>query len=270
MSLSQALTAVGLTRPTSRRGFCPACRGWDSGTAVQPGRAESEISPPALTALALLGLAAVAWASMIWQSRSTAGMAMGPGSLESFAAAWVVMMAAMMLPSAMPLVLEFAGNSQGRRGWQAATGVLGLTYLSLWLAFGLICYAVRIAFPMSGPGQSLVGGVALVLAGLYGLTPIKCASEARCREACALHGPLPFNLMRSAVVVGAKYGLSCVGCSAALMVAMVMIGMSSLSWIVILSGVVLVYKLAPAPSTRQTWLLSAALGALGVVYGLMT
>jgi predicted metal-binding membrane protein len=197
-------------------------------------------------------------------------MAMGPGSLESFAASWVVMMAAMMLPSAMPLVLEFAGNSQGRRGWQAATGVLGLTYLSLWLAFGLICYAVRIAFPMSGPGQSLVGGVALVLAGLYGLTPIKRASEARCREACALHGPLPFNLMRSAVVVGAKYGLSCVGCSAALMVAMVMIGMSSLSWIVILSGVVLVYKLAPAPSTRQTWLLSAALGALGVVYGLMT
>jgi predicted metal-binding membrane protein len=270
MSLSQALSTVGLIRPTRRRGFCPACRGWDSGTAVQPGRAESEISPPALTVLAFLALAAVAWASMIWQSRSTAGMAMGPESLESFAASWVVMMAAMMLPSAMPLVLEFAGNSQGRRGWQAATGVLGLTYLSMWLAFGLICHVVRNAFPMSVPDQGLVGGVALVLAGLYGLSPIKRASEARCRELCALHGPLPFNLMRSAVAVGAKYGLSCVGCSAALMVAMVMIGMSSLSWIVILSGVVLVYKLAPAPSTRRTWLLSAALGALGVVYGLMT
>ena len=117
------------------------------------------------------------------------------------------------------------------------------------------------------PGQGLVGGVALVLGGLYGLTPIKRASEARCRELCALHGPLPFSLMRSAVVV-AKYGLSCVGCSAALMVAMVIISMSSLSWIVMLSGVVLVYKLGPAPSSRRTWLLSAALGALGVVYGL--
>jgi predicted metal-binding membrane protein len=270
MSLSQALSAVGLIRPTRRRGFCPACRGWDSGTADQPGRAETEISAPTLTALAFLALAAVAWASMIWQSRGAAEMEMGLGSLASFSASWVVMMAAMMLPSAMPLVLGFAGNSQGRRGWQAATGVLGLTYLSMWLAFGLIGYVVRNAFPMSLPGQGLVGGVALVLAGLYGLTPIKRASEARCREVCALHGPLPFNLMRSAVVVGAKYGLSCVGCSAALMVAMLIIGMSSLSWIVILSGVVLVYKLAPALSTRRTWLLSAAFGALGVVYGLLT
>jgi predicted metal-binding membrane protein len=270
MSLSQALSTVGLIRPTRRRGFCPACRGWDSGTAVQLGRAESEISPPALTALAFLALAAVAWAGTIWQWRGTAEMEMGLGSLESFAASWVVMMAAMMLPSAMPLVLEFARNSHGRRGWQAATGVLGLTYLSMWLAVGLICYVVRNAFPMAVPDQGLVGGVALVLAGLYGQTPIKRASEARCRELCALHGPLPFNLIRSAVVIGAKYGLSCVGCSAALMVAIVIIGMSSLSWIVILSGVVLVYKLAPAPSTQRTWLLSAALGALGVVYGLMT
>jgi hypothetical protein len=154
MSLSQALSTVGLIRPTRRRGFCPACRGWDSGTAVQPGRAESEISPPALTVLAFLALAAVAWASMIWQSRSTAGMAMGPESLESFAASWVVMMAAMMLPSAMPLVLEFAGNSQGRRGWQAATGVLGLTYLSMWLAFGLICHVVPMRFPCPCPTRA--------------------------------------------------------------------------------------------------------------------
>jgi hypothetical protein len=54
------------------------------------------------------------------------------------------------------------------------------------------------------------------------------------------------------------------------MVAMVIIGMSNLTWILILSGVVLVYKLAPAASTRRTLLLSAALGALGVVYALMT
>jgi predicted metal-binding membrane protein len=59
-----------------------------------------------------------------------------------------------------------------------------------------------------------------------------------------------------------------VGCSAALIVAMVIIGMSSLGWIVVVSGMVLVYKLAPAPSMRQTVLLSATLGALGVLYGL--
>jgi predicted metal-binding membrane protein len=223
-----------------------------------------------LTALVFLVVATVAWWLTIEQSRSMSGMAMDPGTLGSFAVSWVVMMAAMMLPTALPLVFEFARNAEGRRGWQAATGLLGLTYLSVWLAFGLICYVVRSALPMSLPNQGIVGLVALALAGLYALTPIKRASEARCRELCALHGFLPFNLMRSALVVGVKYGLSCVGCSAALMVAMVIIGMSNLTWILILSGVVLIYKLAPAASTRRTLLLSGALAVLGVVYALMT
>jgi predicted metal-binding membrane protein len=148
--------------------------------------------------------------------------------------------------------------------------VLGATYLSIWLAFGIACYLVRAVVPASWSDQRLVGAAALALAALYGVTPIKRASEARCRELCALHGPLPFNLMRSAMVVGVRYGLSCVGCSAALMVAMVVIGMANLGWIVVMSAVVLVYKLAPAPSTRRTLLLSTALVALGVIYGLMT
>ena len=269
MSLSQALSAAGLIRPTRRRGFCPACRGWATGTADQTGRAESEISPPALTALAFLISAAAAWALTIWQARSTDGMAMGLGSLEAFATGWVVMMAAMMLPSALPLVYDFARRSEGRRRWQAATGVLAATYLSIWLVFGIACYFVFRAFPVPQANQKLVGGLTLALAGLYALTPIKNASEARCRELCALHGPLPFNLVRSAMVVGARYALSCVGCSAGLMVAMVILGMSSLGWVVILAGLVLVYKLGPAPTMRRRWLFSAVLVALGVVYALM-
>jgi predicted metal-binding membrane protein len=266
MSLSQVLSAAGLIRPTRRRGFCPACRGWETGTADQPGRAEGEISPPALTALAFLILAAVAWALTIaW---STSGMAMGDGSLESFAISWVVMMAAMMLPSALPLVYEFARRSEGRRGWQTAAGVLAATYLSIWLAFGLAGYFVRNAIPVSRAYESLVGGLALALAGLYGLTQIKSASEARCRELCALHGPLPFNLVRSALVVGARYGLSCVGCSAGLMVAMVIIGMTNLGWVVILTGLILVYKLAPAPNVQLKLSTSVALVAMAVVYAL--
>jgi len=70
-----------------------------------------------------------------------------------------------------------------------------------------------IAKRRGSPGHP--AGVALVLAGIYGLTPIKRASQARCRELCALHGPLPFNLLRSAVTAGLRYGLSCAGCSAA-------------------------------------------------------
>src|SRR5262249_60387195 len=116
------------------------------------------------------------------------------------------------------------------------------------------CYVVLEAFPMPRASQGAVGGLVLALAGLYALTPIKNASEARCRELCSLHGPLPFNLVQSAMVVGARYALSCVGCSAGLMVAMVIIGMSNLGWVVVLAGLVLVYKVGPAPSVRPRWL----------------
>jgi predicted metal-binding membrane protein len=121
---------------------------------------------------------------------------------------------------------------------------------------------------MPWPNQGLVGGGVLVLAGLYALTPVKRASEAHCRELCALHGPLPANLMRSAVVAGARYGLSCLGCTAGLMVAMVLIGLSNLVWMVALAAVTLIYNLAPASTRGWTVGLSAALVALGVLYAL--
>ena len=103
-------------------------------------------------------------------------------------------------------------------------------------------------------------------AAIYGLTSVKRASEARCRELCALHRALPFNLVRSGVVVGARYGLSCLGCSAALMVATVLIGMSSLCWMALVGGFILVYKLAPPVVLRYQMLMSGAIAALGVVY----
>jgi predicted metal-binding membrane protein len=193
-------------------------------------------------------------------------MEMGLGPIDSFAATWVVMMAAMMLPSAIPVVLEFARIAEGRRRWPVATGVLAATYLGVWLVFGVVCYAVYTAARMPWPNQSVVVGLALALAGVYSLSPLKRASQARCRELCALHGPLPFNLMRSAAVAGMRYGLSCLGCSAALMVAMVLLGMSSLWWAVILGVVVLIYKFAPPLRLRYELLLSAALVALGIAY----
>jgi predicted metal-binding membrane protein len=260
MSHEQVLSAVGLIRTSRRRGFCPACR------LFQTGDAPREIAAPALIALASLIVAALAWVLTIAQPRSMDDMTLGLGSMGPFVAAWTVMMTAMMLPSATPLVFEFARNAEGRHGWQAATALLGVTYLGVWLAFGLVCYALYNTVGMPWPNQGLVGGAALVIAGLYALTPLKRAREAWCRELCALHGPLPFNLMRSAVVVGARYGFSCVGCSAGLMVAMVLIGTSNLVWMIVLAVVVLVYKVAPAPTPRSVVVLSVALVALGVLY----
>src|SRR5438552_10645184 len=265
MDGGRLLLAIGLIRQARLGGFCPACR-----MPMKALDARPELAKPMVAPLGVLAVAGIAWAAMVQQSRSMAGMDamdMGLGPIESFAATWVVMMAAMMLPSAVPVVLAFARTAERRRGWPVATGVLAVTYLGVWLMFGVVCYAIYTALTMPWPNQPMVVGLALALAGVYSLSPIKRASQARCRALCALHGPLPFNLMRSAAVVGARYGLSCLGCSAALMVAMVLIGMTSLWWGVILGIVVLIYKLAPPLRLRYELVLSAALVALGVAYG---
>ncbi len=266
MSLGALLSSVGLVRSARPRGFCPACRLLLNGDAP---RSSGELAVPALAVAATLVVAGVAWAFTVVQAGSMSDMGMGLGPWQSFTEAWIVMMAAMMLPSAIPLIFEFTRRSQGRRAWPVATALLAVTYLAVWLAFGLACYGVYIAIGMPWPNQSWVGGAALVLAGLYALTPIKRASQARCHELCALHGPLPFNLMRSAIIAGVRYGLSCTGCSAALMIAMVLIGMSNLLGAVVLAAVVLIDKLAPPLVWRHDIVLSLGVAAAGVAYAML-
>lgn len=263
-SFTKVLVAAGLIRPAKARGFCPACKGWVSGSSDTPPTAQSEIDPAALAALVVLVVAALAWVLTIEHSRSMSAMSLG--SLFTFSSTWLVMMAAMMLPSALPLVYEFARDSEGRRGWQIATAVLSLTYISVWLLFGILAYVVYRVVNMPWRDQPLIGGLALVLAALYAITPIKRTSEARCRELCALHSPLPFNLLPSAFVAGTRYGLSCMGCTAGLMVAAVIVGMTSLGWMIIISGLILVYKLAPPIEGKYILLISFVIAALGIVY----
>src|SRR5260221_14045203 len=130
MSVTEGLTAAGLIRPVRHGGVCPACKGWVSGTGVLTQSARREVDPAALTALVVLVVAALAWILTISQSGSMSAMdmGMGLGSFPSFATMWLVMMAAMMLPTVVPLVYEFAHNAEGRRGWQGAALAMGAAY----------------------------------------------------------------------------------------------------------------------------------------------
>jgi predicted metal-binding membrane protein len=256
--MAAVLSRLGLTESRRRPAVCPACL-------RMPVFGEERLSAPAVFTLAgVLVVSVLAWAFVAGQSSKGMDVSMMPWQV--FAGTWVLMMAAMMLPSAVPIVVTFARNSSRRQGWPAATAILVASYMCSWLAFGLTCYALYTAVRMPWPRQTLVGGALLVAAGLYALTPLKRASQARCRELCALHGPLPFNLYRSAALVGLKYGLSCIGCSGALMLAMVVIGMASLGWALVLAAIVLIYKFAPAPPMRQEILVSLAVVAAGIVY----
>lgn len=265
MAATQLLSTVGLIRPSKGGGFCPACR------ALQSGDTPRELAPPALIALAFVIVAVLAWGVTLARSSSMDAMEMGLGSIGPFVASWTVMMTAMMLPSATPLMFAFARNAEGRRGWQAATALVGVSYLGVWLAFGVVCYLLYNAIGMPWADQGVIGGAALVIAGLYAFTPVKRACEAWCRELRVLHGPLPFDVMRGALVAGVRYGLSCLGCSAAVMLAMVLIGLSNVVWMIALSAVMLISRLAPASMHR--WgqvVLSAGLVALGLLFALGT
>jgi predicted metal-binding membrane protein len=263
MNTGRLLLTLRLARPARRRGFCPACGLGVTGTAAAA--RGMEMAADGVTVAVVLTVAAVAWAVTAWQMLSS-GMTMGLGPVSSFATTWTVMMAAMMLPSAIPLGYRFAREAGGRRARPVALAVLALVYLAIWLAFGVACYLAYNALGMPWRNQALAGGVALGLAALYALTPLKRISQDRCREVCALHGPLPFNLVRAGALAGWRYGLSCLGCSAGLMVAMVVVGMSSLAWTVVLAALVLVYTFAPPMSWRLDLALAAVVATLGIAY----
>lgn len=206
----------------------------------------------------LLGLAAVGW--LVTDERMQ-GMDMGPGTDLGtpgfYVSAWVVMMAAMMFPSAAPMVLIFNRIQQGRRELGkgrrgAATGVFVAGYLLSWTAFGLAAYgllkllqSVSIdAFSWDRGGPYLAGGVIVAGAG-YQLTPLKDVCLSKCR------GPLAFVVghwrrgLRGALRMGVEHGAYCVGCCWALMAALFALGVMSAGWMVFVAALIASEKLLP-------------------------
>src|SRR5713101_5684893 len=135
----------------------------------------------------LLILAAASWAIVIWQSRTANGMGMGAAL---FLAIWVVMMIAMMFPTATPMILVFAQVQRDRRrgGWAfVPTWIFAGAYLLIWTLFGGLIYlganvsgvlAQQVPWLMMNTSR-IVGGI-VVLAGLYQLTPLKRVCLAKC------------------------------------------------------------------------------------------
>jgi predicted metal-binding membrane protein len=166
------------------------------------------------------------------------GVATELGSLTFFVGAWVAMMAAMMLPGAIPAALRIARSS----GRLEAVPVFAGSYLVVWTLVGLAAYAVY------QPHGTTAAGALTVAAGLYELTPLKRACRRRCRER-----------VRS----GLDFGLYCVGSSIGLMVMLLALGAMSVTWSCIVAAVVLVQKLL-APRAFVDVPVALAILALGL------
>ena len=199
---------------------------------------------PAIALAAALGLAAACWAAAAWQMNGMdMGVATRPGPFGLFAAAWVTMMAAMMLPGAAPAISRHAAARGTLRAALLFTGC----YLGVWALAGVAAYL------LDRPHGPLAAGLVVITAGGYELTAVKRHFRRRCREE-ARPGP------RS----GLDYGLRCLGSGVGLMAALVALDVMSLLWMAVLAAVCCAQKLLPAKAAVDIPLALALIG-LGLV-----
>jgi predicted metal-binding membrane protein len=216
--------------------------------------------PRAVILGALLVLAAVGWGLVIWQAGNDSSMSMstsmhGDGEMgldltmgmaaPLFLATWVAMMVAMMFPAAAPMILLFdrveRGKREAGRSYVPTLYFVG-AYLAIWTVFGVLAFALaggveRLATDADWiTGQwARIGGVLLIAAGLYQLTPLKDVCLSKCQS------PMSF-LMTSwrdgkvgAVQMGLLHGGYCVGCCWLLFVILLPLGVMNVAAMIVIA-----------------------------------
>ena len=167
---------------------------------------------------------------------------------------WVLMLAAMMLPTTLPLLEIFRRLTRRRPDRRLLMSLVVLGYLMAWLGFGILAHIVdwavhegvaRVAW-LTFNGWVL-GAAVFFLAGVFQFSRLKYACLDKCR--------LPFGRViahwrggpprRQAFMLGLDHGLFCVGCCWAIMLLMFVIGTGSVGWMLLLGGVMAAEKNLP-------------------------
>lgn len=189
---------------------------------------------------------------------------------------WVLMTAAMMLPTTLPLLNVFDRLTRTRPDRRRLVALVIVGYLTVWLLFGVAAHGLDLGLHAIFQ-QSLwltfngwvVGAIVLGLAGLFQFSSLKYRCLDRCRA------PLSFvlrhwrggDVRREALSIGVDHGIYCVGCCWALMLLMFIVGTGSVGWMLLLGAVMAIEKNVPA-GRRLSKPLGVALiaGALAVTF----
>jgi predicted metal-binding membrane protein len=205
----------------------------------------------------LIAIAAAAW---FWLIRREIGpdvpMAMNTPTMGMdgplFLAVWIIMMIAMMFPTALPMILTFHRVQAGRRGRSqtfVSTWVFVGGYLLVWGLAGILAFAGATgaeAFAAyvgtSAATAGRIGGVLLIIAGAYQLSTLKDFCLAKCRT------PTSFILTSwrdgnwGAVRMGWQHGLFCLGCCWLLFLALFPLGIMSIAAMAMVTVLILAEK----------------------------
>lgn len=230
------------------------------------GRLWTDIWLPAV----LLGVAGLGW---WWSVVSAAGMrgdtmpmdARSTMSLAAFLIAWVAMMAAMMLPAALPMVGRYARAAAGNT---AAAIIFVAGYLAVWTVVGIPAFVASTYLnPVlhSCPWVGRVAGAVALGAGMHQLSSFKATCLRHCRRTTSRSGGSDDNLNSPAraLLAGSRYGIYCLGSCWMLMVVLIAFGTMQLAWMLALSVVIWLEKVAPYGDQLRR-LTAAILVVLGV------
>jgi predicted metal-binding membrane protein len=214
-----------------------------------------------------------AWGHVVWMAMTDdmAGMDMTMTPTVAggvaFVVAWGIMMAAMMLPSALPMIRLYAATQRSDPAVvprAAPVALFTLIYLALWTVTGVPMYFGRVALSAAAPDARAYGvAVVLAAAGIFQLSPLKRVCLRRCRS------PLGFLLgrwragWRGSLALGWSHALHCLGCCWALMVVLVTAGAMGLAWVLLVAAVVAAEKMLPGGErfARATGIALMVLGA---------
>jgi predicted metal-binding membrane protein len=211
-------------------------------------------------------MVALAWLYLFYTARPMAGMDMpamqmpgfykwGLATVTLLFLMWAVMMIAMMVPSAVPMIQAFLAVNERRRNSPrqlVPVGVFLLGYVVVWTGFSAAAtlaqwglHKAALLSPMMVATSPAISGGLLLAAGIFQWTPLKRACLNGCRS------PLSFLMSEwregtaGAFLMGLRHGAYCVGCCWALMALLFVVGVMNLLWVVIIALFVMGEKVLP-------------------------
>jgi predicted metal-binding membrane protein len=197
----------------------------------------------------------------------------GAGGVGNWMLGWTLMVVAMMLPPALPLVRAIDRLTAGLADRPALIAWVVAVFLTVWVAAGLALYSAGTGLhsalallPAWANRAGLFAGVAAIAAGLFQVTPLKMACMDACRSPTSVimthwQAATP---RRSAARIGMVYGAICVGCCWALMLLSVLVGALMLPIMVVTAALMMLERLLPSvrPLIPLQAGLAIAIGAL--------